>query len=73
MGVKPGAAEFRGLLLIAGLCAAAYLLACVVLELAENARRAEVAVIRSDLAVYAVAEVLTEAREILARAAEETP
>jgi len=63
----------RGLLLMAGLCAAAYLLACVVLELAENARRAEVAVMRSDLAAYAVAEVLADAREILARAAEQRP
>lgn len=64
-----GAEELRGLLLIAGLCAAAYLMVVACIELLRQQQRVEIAVLRSDLAAYAVAQVLQEARDITAAAA----
>jgi hypothetical protein len=66
---QPETQALRGILTLAALCAASYLFACAVMQLLENTRRAEVAVIRSDLAAYQVAEVLIEARQIIADAA----
>jgi hypothetical protein len=69
--VKPDTEAFRGLLVLAGLCAAAYLFACAAIQLMENTRRAEVAVLRSDLAAWQVSQLMQEAREITEHAARE--
>jgi len=68
---QPDTAALRGLALIAGLCAAAYLFACAAIRLMETAQRAEVAVLRSDLAAWMVSQLMQEAREITEQAARE--
>jgi hypothetical protein len=61
--------EIRNLALLAALMAGAYLFAVATIELIRQQQRADVAVLRADLAAYACSQVIQEAREICEQAA----
>jgi hypothetical protein len=67
--IKPDTEALRGLLLIAGLLSAAYLMAITWGLMLEQRQRAEVAILRSDLAAYEVRGLIQEARDITEQAA----
>lgn len=63
--------EMRGLVILAAVMAGCYFLMLAVNELIQQSQRAEVAIIRADLAAWQVSQLMEEARDITLRAAKE--